>query len=1193
MAYGAAERDEDEEYSALELIRSSYEEEEDRERLRLNESARNERLGGNAAQKKKMKKSAAVALMCLAGLGCAGVASQSSSVRNHGSGRGLGMDERSSTSQEVVEWPARYERHERQEREQKSLSVKVRTAMASLGSRKASKSSSSAGDWFWKHIGNGYYCHSDAMYDCEFWGSPPPPAYPFPPQMPNPPPPPSPHPPPMSPGKPMPPPPPHPMPPPMCAQVAFDESSCTDEVVVKKCTSKLGGDNQAVAGDEKCENVNVPVLGYCSMQSALHKIQCQADQTDSSAHLAQSLDSLCTELPAKLDAVANFTMSKMFPVNAIDLHEAFNSRFASASASATAQLGAAEEDETTAAGGENYLDIFDPDNEHVFRDSIRQLLRGTGTKNSLNHEIAPLGRSLSEPALISKLGGRETCFSVPVDTFSHKVLDGQFEMEWPAKLAHSEYRPSMFSAQLLSPEFVSCVTMNKFELPIQVARGIVDTYAQYFKPIITKSLAQVKDQTCGSVRASRMGDMTKNKDSVDQIKGWAGEGLAAASASSQAGKSAAIGTKEAETKPPVQQQKQPQQPQQQQQPQPQEPKRVGARSLLAEEKKKSYIKTTTQIPTVDLRGAAAIVEREAESNGENDHASLVEERLIVKINNLRQMFEKDALLDKSFASAKRQASATSTKGGKRSLLNVENYVEAMESARTSFTNALKLTRYVEYEAELATSLNFKASFKAANTMFKHGDLFDLTDTGPPVINKEEFISLGIPGVYMKTNLAARFRMPYFYKADVPGEINFHVNGNVKYKVKVSNNTATVEFLGSTITADPEDLTSSVVGSLQLGMSVRLDEFITSVCVGDLCTGPMLAMQQDAYVGFDTFDTNGSVSSEDSTPTCYEGPSGLETTFVEWDYDSTAKAQCTADSNGAVKGVGSYLQVPKSPMGVYMSTLNGQTQSIWHDFHLDSGLGHFYMDELFHTCAKEDDPATYVDQCAAAYLGELPMKPTKSAKKAAKLALRHHEKVSSTSKTTTLGSSVKAAPAQEAVKPPQQQQQQQPVVAAAAAAAQKPATTAQVRPDGVYEKKPDGQQRLVASEKKSPIQAQEEKTKADVEAAAAKAKAAQEANRVAAEAKVAEAQKKVEQAKVKESSKATDVNINAAQKIMNDLSSGNQQKQPQQQQTIKMTPIKLDARELDKQLSALEASMGREQQQIKQLQSQNAAHSFAS
>ena len=252
-----------------------------------------------------------------------------------------------------------------------------------------------------------------------------------------------------------------------------------------------------------------------------------------------------------------------------------------------------------------------------------------------------------------------------------------------------------------------------------------------------------------------------------------------------------------------------------------------------------------------------------------------------------------------------------------------------------------------------------------------------------------------------------------------------------------------------------------------------------------------------------------------------------------------------------------------------------------------------MDELFHTCAKEDDPATYVDQCAAAYLGELPMKPTKSAKKAAKLALRHHEKVSSTSKTTTLGSSVKAAPAQEAVKPPQQQQQQQPVVAAAAAAAQKPATTAQVRPDGVYEKKPDGQQRLVATEKKSPIQAQEEKTKADVEAAAAKAKAAQEANRVAAEAKVAEAQKKVEQAKVKESSKATDVNINAAQKIMNDLSSGNQQKQPQQQQTIKMTPIKLDARELDKQLSALEASMGREQQQIKQLQSQNAAHSFAS
>ena len=178
-------------------------------------------------------------------------------------------------------------------------------------------------------------------------------------------------------------------------------------------------------------------------------------------------------------------------------------------------------------------------------------------------------------------------------------------------------------------------------------------------------------------------------------------------------------------------------------------------------------------------------------------------------------------------------------------------------------------------------------------------------------------------------------MPYFFKADMPGEINFHVKGDVRYKITVSNNTAAVEFLGSTIQADPEDITSSVVGSLQIGTSVRLDEFVTAVCVGDLCTGPMLAMQQDAYVGFDTFDPNGEVSSEDETPTCYEGASGLETTFVEWDYDESAKAQCASSADGAAKGVGSYLQVPKSPMGVYMTTLNGQSQSIWHDYHLDS------------------------------------------------------------------------------------------------------------------------------------------------------------------------------------------------------------------------------------------------------------------
>ena len=112
---------------------------------------------------------------------------------------------------------------------------------------------------------------------------------------------------------------------------------------------------------------------------------------------------------------------------------------------------------------------------------------------------------------------------------------------------------------------------------------------------------------------------------------------------------------------------------------------------------------------------------------------------------------------------------------------MENYNEAMESARVSFTNALKKTRNVDYEAELATSINFKASFKAANTMFKHGDLFDLTDTGPPVINKEEIITLGVPGVYMKTNLAARFRMPYFFKADA--RVKSTSTSRVTYDIK--------------------------------------------------------------------------------------------------------------------------------------------------------------------------------------------------------------------------------------------------------------------------------------------------------------------------------------------------------------------------------------------------------------------------
>jgi hypothetical protein len=543
------------------------------------------------------------------------------------------------------------------------------------------------------------------------------------------------------------------------------------------------------------------------------------------------------------------------------------------------------------------------------------------------------------------------------------------------------------------------------------------------------------------------------------------------------------------------------------------------------------------------------------------------------------------LQDKAF-NKKKESEAAEKKHSTRSLLNVENYNEAMESARMSFTNALKKTRNVDYEAELATSINFKASFKAANTMFKHGDLFDLTDTGPPVINKEEMISLGVPGVYMKTNLAARFRMPYFFKADVPGEINFHVKGDVRYKIKVSNNIASVEFLGSTIQADPEDITSSVVGSLQLGTSVRLDEFTTAVCVGDLCTGPMLAMQQDAYVGFDTFDTNGEVSSQDETPTCYEGPGGLETTFVEWDYDTSAKSQCTASADdGAVKGVGSYLQVPKSPMGVYMTTLNGQAQSIWHDYHLDSGDGHFFMDELFHTCAKESDPNTYVDACEAAYLGELPMKPTKSARKAAKLAMKHHQAHSSTLKKVNVP---KPAVAQNDAKPATVAQTKPAAASkpAAEAATAKPAAVtaptktptvvtakaAPVRPDGVYEKKPDGMMHLIATERKTPEQEKAEKQKVE------EAKKAAEAKVAAAEKKVEEAKKAADVKKVNVQSKIAADQVNAAMKVMKDVKQQQQERQPKQQQSknnIKMIPINEEAKNLQKRLDSVEASMGRE------------------
>ena len=112
--------------------------------------------------------------------------------------------------------------------------------------------------------------------------------------------------------------------------------------------------------------------------------------------------------------------------------------------------------------------------------------------------------------------------------------------------------------------------------------------------------------------------------------------------------------------------------------------------------------------------------------------------------------------------------------------------------------------------------------------------------------------------------------------------------------------------------------------------------------------------------------------------------------------------------------------------------------------------------------------------------------------------------------------------------------------------------APVRPDGVYEKKPDGMMRLIATERKTPEQEQVEKKKAE------------------------------------EAMKAKKGAVNEA-KVVNDVKEQKQkQKQqqeeepkPQQQQqpnNIKMTPINLDqeAKDLEKRLDSIEASMGREE-----------------
>ena len=88
--------------------------------------------------------------------------------------------------------------------------------------------------------------------------------------------------------------------------------------------------------------------------------------------------------------------------------------------------------------------------------------------------MAPLGHpahQLGEQVLIATLGGREACFSVPVDTFPHQDMSGQFEMEWPEKL-HASGIDRQCSERNCCPGICFVHYDEQFEIPMEAARGI-------------------------------------------------------------------------------------------------------------------------------------------------------------------------------------------------------------------------------------------------------------------------------------------------------------------------------------------------------------------------------------------------------------------------------------------------------------------------------------------------------------------------------------------------------------------------------------------------------------------------------------------------------------------------------------------------------------------------------------------------
>ena len=226
----------------------------------------------------------------------------------------------------------------------------------------------------------------------------------------------------------------------------------------------------------------------------------------------KSIATSMTDIPGKLENVAEMVFSSMFPMNPSLLMNVINGEFRNLVASASAEASLGRNVPAAQPLTRNFL--FDDER------AIRSVVRAKISAALRDEEPAAHAAEYQmPPAALGEMTLGDICFNAPdvnlfidmpdasldfesfdasLDFLEHKPLKPlAYAMPWPDKLVNDPSRPAEVKLPLMKTNTCIKLSFDAGLVNMQVAKDLVKVFLDFFKPIIFAGLQAVMNETLG------------------------------------------------------------------------------------------------------------------------------------------------------------------------------------------------------------------------------------------------------------------------------------------------------------------------------------------------------------------------------------------------------------------------------------------------------------------------------------------------------------------------------------------------------------------------------------------------------------------------------------------------------------------------------------------------------------------------